>query len=75
MRAMESFIRKVGGYSFLYADTFLSRGELREMFDHTLYDQVRAKYNADGAFPELYEKIKPEVDVVKIGTRMADVIM
>lgn len=30
-----------GGYSFLYADTFLTEPELREMFDHTLYDQVR----------------------------------
>ena len=28
-----------------------------------------------GAFPELYDKVKPEVDVVTIGKRMADVIM
>lgn len=75
MRTMESFIRKVGGYSFLYADTFLTHDELREMFDHSLYDKVRAKYSAEGAFPVLYEKVKPEVDVVAIGTQMADVIM
>ena len=42
MRAMESFIRKVGGYSFLYADTFLTKEELREMFDHTTYDRCAA---------------------------------
>ena len=42
MRAMESFIRKVGGYSFLYADTFLTKEELREMFDHTAYDRCAA---------------------------------
>ena len=42
MRAMESFIRQVGGYSFLYADTFLTKEELREMFDHTAYDRCAA---------------------------------
>ena len=75
MRAMEQFIRDVGGYSFLYADTFLTHDELREMFDHTTYDKVRRAYKADGAFPELYDKIKPEVDVVAIGKQMADVII
>ena len=29
------------------------------MFDHGLYDQVRTKYSAVGAFPELYDKVKP----------------
>jgi len=42
MRAMEAFIRKVGGYSFLYADTFMDKEELWEMFDQTLYKKVRA---------------------------------
>ena len=41
MRLMEAFIRRVGGYSFLYADTFLTRDELREMFDHSLCDASR----------------------------------
>ena len=75
MRSMESFIRSVGGYSFLYADTFLTHDELREMFDHTLYDTVRRKYKAENAFPILYDKIKPEIDVVSIGRQMADVIL
>jgi tripartite motif-containing protein 2/3 len=39
------------------------------------YDGVRERYKAEGAFPELFEKIKPEVDVVAIGNQMADVIM
>ena len=67
MRAMEHFTREVGGYSFLYADTFMHEDEFREMFDHTLYDQVRERYGANGAFPTLYEKTKPEVDVIAIG--------
>jgi Delta24-sterol reductase len=36
-----------------------TREELRRMFDHTLYDQVRVKYHAIGAFSELYDKIRP----------------
>ena len=75
MRTMGKYIRRVGGYSFLYADTFLTHEELREMFDHTLYDTVRRKYKAKDAFPILYDKIKPEVDVVSIGRQMADVIL
>lgn len=67
MRAMERFTREVGGYPFLYADTFMTESEFREMFDHTLYDQVRREYGAEGAFPTLYEKTKPEVDVISIG--------
>jgi len=36
---------------------------------------VRTKYSAVGAFPELWDKVKPEVDVIAIGKEMADVIM
>jgi hypothetical protein len=35
MRAMEKFTRDVGGYAFLYADTFMDRQEFEEMFDLT----------------------------------------
>jgi delta24-sterol reductase len=66
LRRMEEFTREVGGYPFLYADTFMTKDEFRQMFDHTLYDQVRARYHAEGAFPELYDKIKPEVDVLAV---------
>ncbi|MCX4248011.1 FAD-binding oxidoreductase [Paraliomyxa miuraensis] len=67
MRAMEHFTREVGGYPFLYADTFMTEDEFREMFDHTLYEQVRHAYGAEGAFPSLFGKTKPEVDVIAIG--------
>eukprot|EP01126_Amoeba_proteus_P050913 TRINITY_DN6053_c0_g1_i4.p1 TRINITY_DN6053_c0_g1~~TRINITY_DN6053_c0_g1_i4.p1 ORF type:complete len:399 (-),score=71.19 TRINITY_DN6053_c0_g1_i4:159-1355(-) len=70
-KRLEKFIRNVGGYNFLYADTFLTEEEFSEMFDLTLYKQVRSKYGCEGAFPTLYQKIKPEVDVVKVGERVA----
>lgn len=66
------FIRQSGGYSFLYADVFLSEEEFNAMFDLTLYNQCRKKYGAENAFPCLYNKIKPEVDVFKIGKEYAN---
>ncbi|XP_068620513.1 delta(24)-sterol reductase-like [Battus philenor] len=71
MREMEKFTRDVGGYSFLYADIFMTRKEFEEMFDLKLYEVVRKKYNAEGAFPHLYDKVKPEIDVFAIGEQNA----
>lgn len=71
MRKMEEFTREVGGYPFLYADIFMTRQEFEVMFDLTLYEAVRKKYKAEGAFPHLYDKVKPEVDVFAIGEENA----
>jgi len=72
MRAMEKFTQEVGGYPFLYADIFMTREEFEKMFDLTAYEQVRQKYHAEGAFPHLYEKIKPEIDVLEVGKAFID---
>lgn len=66
---MEKFTRDVGGFSFLYADIFMTRDELGQMFDLELYEKVRRKYEAEGAFPHLYEKVRPEIDVFEIGRK------
>jgi delta24-sterol reductase len=66
MREMEAFTQRVRGFPFLYADTFMTPDEFEAMFDLSLYREVRAKYAAQGAFPELYDKIKPEVDVLAV---------
>jgi delta24-sterol reductase len=57
VRRLESFVRKVKGYQALYADCFMTREEFREMFDHSAYDSLRARYGAVDAFPEIYDKI------------------
>ena len=44
----------------------MTREEFGEMFDLSLYRKVRKTYLADGAFPDLYDKIKPEVDVFAV---------
>ncbi|XP_026755859.2 delta(24)-sterol reductase-like isoform X2 [Galleria mellonella] len=71
MRKMEKFTRDVGGYSFLYVDLFMTKEEFEEMFDLSLYEKVRKKYKAEGAFPHLYDKVKPEIDVFAIGEEHA----
>lgn len=72
MREMEKFTRDVGGFSFLYADIFMTRKEFEEMFDLSLYEVARKKYHADGAFPHLYNKVKPEIDVFEIGRQYSN---
>jgi len=59
-RRLESFCRTVHGFQMTYADTYMTRDEFRHMFDHTLYDQMRQKYEAEGAFPEIYDKVCKE---------------
>ena len=54
---LRRFTRQLGGYPFLYADTFMSREEFEEMFDLIAYEKVREKYCAVGAFPHLYDKV------------------
>lgn len=41
----------------MYADSYMTREEYRQMFDHTLYDQVRKSLNCEKAFPEVYDKV------------------
>jgi hypothetical protein len=41
----------------MYADSYMSKEEFREMFDHTLYDEMREKYQCTKAFPDVYEKV------------------
>jgi len=54
---VEAFLKKVGGYQGNYSYTYQSLEHFREMFDHRLYDQVRAQFGSDKAFPESYWKI------------------
>ncbi|KAJ1971452.1 hypothetical protein H4R35_005248 [Dimargaris xerosporica] len=59
-RAMEKFTRDNTGMQLMYADTWQTREEFEEMFDHTLYRKCREKYHAIGAFPEVWDKVKPQ---------------
>ena len=41
----------------MYADSYMTKEEYRQMFDHTLYDKVRQKLDCKQAFPEVYDKV------------------
>ena len=56
-RKVEEFVRKVGGFQMMYADSYMTKTEFRQMFDHTLYDKMRLKFNCEGCFPEVYGKV------------------
>ncbi|XP_015607446.1 delta(24)-sterol reductase isoform X2 [Cephus cinctus] len=56
-RDIEEFVRNVKGYQMLYADTYTTREEFREMFNHSLYDKVRERFQCNRAFPEVYDKV------------------
>ncbi|MFW6049543.1 MAG: FAD-binding oxidoreductase [Myxococcota bacterium] len=60
IRALEGFAREVGGCTLPWADLFMTRQEFEEMFDHRLYRRMRAKYDAERAFPEVWEKVRPQ---------------
>jgi delta24-sterol reductase len=53
---VESYVASVHGFQMLYADSYLTRDEFRDMFDHEHYDLMKARYDTHGAFPEVYEK-------------------
>ena len=42
------------------------------LYFFSAYEQVRQKYHSEGAFPHLYEKIKPEIDVLEVGKAYMD---
>ena len=47
LRRLEEFVRNIGGFQMMYAESSMTRDEFRAMFDHTLYDRfVYFKYLA-----------------------------
>jgi Delta24-sterol reductase len=66
IRAMERWTREVGGFQATYTDLYCTRHEFRQMFNHDLYDEQRKKYNAISAFPEVYDKIRPEKGIADL---------
>jgi len=71
IRQMEHWTREVGGWQATYTDLFCTRKEFRAMFDHTLYDKVRARLGCDDAFPEVFDKVKSEEGIVDLADEYA----
>jgi Delta24-sterol reductase len=58
VRNFERWLRDHDSYQCLYAVTEQSREEFWQMFDRKLYDEVREKYAAVGAFMDVFDKVK-----------------
>jgi delta24-sterol reductase len=58
VKHMEAWLRAHAGYQCLYAVTEQTRSEFWQMFDRTLYERVREKYGARGAFMDVFDKVK-----------------
>ena len=57
---------QVNGFQHTYCDSFQTQEEFEKMFDHEgLYNECRAMYSAEGVFPRVYDKTRPEMDVFK----------
>lgn len=60
-RRVEEFVRQEKGFQMLYADSYMTENEFHEMFDHSLYDQMRLKLDCHQAFPRVYGKVNRKV--------------
>merc|ERR1711871_886072 len=56
-REVEAFVMRKRGFQMLYADSFLTREEFYEMFDHRHYQSMKQKFDPSGAFPEVFQKV------------------
>ena len=50
LRRLEEFVRNIGGFQMMYAESSMTRDEFRAMFDHTLYDRFVYFKNLDILF-------------------------
>lgn len=57
MAAIEGHVRNVHGFQMICADSQQTAAQFWEMFDATLYDWLRAKYDCKTALPNVYEKL------------------
>lgn len=57
-RRLEAWLRDHGGYQAPYGLSEMTDEEFRQMFDCTLYDQVRHTCGAEGTFVDILQKLK-----------------
>jgi len=66
VREVEAKISSFGGFLHTYVDIFTTEEEFHSMFDHKLWKEMRTKYKADGVFPTVYDKVKPELNPLEL---------
>ena len=62
VKHMEKWLREHEGVQCMYAVTEQTREEFWEMFDATLYEEMRDRWGAKGVFMDVFDKVKrPEI--------------
>ena len=55
-RMIEARVREMGGLKSLYSDSYYTEDEFWDIFDRGAYHALKARYDPDGALPDLYAK-------------------
>ena len=55
-RLIERKVQELGGLKSLYSDSYFPQDEFWSMCDKNAYDALKAKYDPNGVFKNLYEK-------------------
>jgi FAD/FMN-containing dehydrogenase len=55
-RMVEREVERLGGIKSLYSDSYFQRDEFWRAYGGETYRALKARYDPDGAFPDLYEK-------------------
>lgn len=56
-RKIENKLLESGGLKCLYSDTFFSEDQFWSIYDKRSYDRVKARYDPDGVYLDLYQKV------------------
>ena len=63
-RRLEQVVRDLGGYKWLYAQTFYTEDQFWNIYPKVEYDSLREKYHATG-LPTAYDKVSTEIETEK----------
>jgi FAD/FMN-containing dehydrogenase len=61
-KQIENKLVELGGIKCLYSDTFFSKDQFWSIYDKHAYKKVKAKYDPQNAFLDLYQKVINKLD-------------
>jgi len=63
-RDIEKTVKELGGLKWLYAHTYYTEEEFRNIYDRLEYDALRTKYHAE-TLPSIYQKVRSKDEFQK----------
>ncbi len=56
-RHLEQMARHLGGRKMLYSQSYYSKDEFWQLYDHPAYQALRQRYHAEGVFMDIFDKV------------------